>query len=194
MLNANAGTAVERPVREEDTYTMKLGRIFCRWGKPTQWAPDGAPKIAFVWEWADEETGEVHDLADWHNFPKNFSFNEKGAFWKRIGEIVGLPITRENAPEIGIDLGESVSTFAGLLEVLQESKDNLDVVSLKFGNQELIGLERRLLIGVWERDGRSGNSVEKVMQLKKAPLRQQAAPTQQMPPTTDQIDSEGLPF
>lgn len=185
----------ERTLFPEATYDMTLVKIMCIWGKPSQYAPEGAPKVMFIWKWVDEE-GEEFELTDYMNFPKNINYNEKSGFWKRVGEIAGVTFSKENAGLLDIDFGDFIDTYADLVEHLQGknekgNNETAEARSLTVNDQQLIGVHRRLVVDIWQNDGKEGNNVVKVMQISsgaagpKKPSR--AAPSQTTAPTSQKL-------
>lgn len=189
-------TGFERTLFPEGTYAMTLKKGMVMMGKPTQYQPEGAPKIMFVWEYDDGE-GNKFELVDFLGFPKNIAYNEKSKFWKRVGEIAGIALTNENADLLDLNLGEFIQTYDELLEHIsavdsQGKSEKAEVKALIVGEQELLGKKCQLVVGVWRSDKGEGNEVVKVMQLgggaagpkrpSKAPATAQAAPAQSAPP------------
>ncbi|SMB93380.1 hypothetical protein [Deinococcus hopiensis] len=179
----------ERTIFPEGTYDMVLDKAIVMMGKPSQYAPEGAPKIMFIWKWTDEE-GTEFELTDYLGFPKNMKWNEKSAFWKRAGEIAGLTFTNDNAGLLDIDLGEFIQSYTELLEHITSKDDRgnsekAHVKGLSVGDQELLGKKCRLVVGVWDNGEKQGNEIAKVMQIAAAsgPRKPtKAAPTTQSAP------------
>jgi len=207
----------ERTLFPEGTYDMTLEKALVMMGKPTQYAPEGAPKIMFVWKWADE-SGEEFELTDYLGFPKNMKYNEKSTFWKRAGEIAGLTLNSDNAGLLDIDLGEFITSYAELLEHITSPNDKggtekADVTSLTVGEQQLLGKKCRLVVGIWNNGEKEGNEIAKVMQIgagaggpkrpSKAAPAQATAPSQKLidapkpaprPSSTEPMHTADLPF
>ena len=158
----------ERTIFDPGTYNMTLTKALCMWGKPTQFQPDGAPKIMFVWEY--EVDGQTFELPDYLGFPKNFAYNDKSNFWKRVAEIAGITINSENAELVDLDLGDFIQSYAELVEHLQSTNaqgntEKAEVKSLTVGEQQLIGKQCQLVVKIWEKDGKSGNEIAAVLQI-----------------------------
>ncbi|MDV6376464.1 hypothetical protein [Deinococcus arenicola] len=183
---ANAGGDYERTLFPEGLYTMTLTKAMVMWGKPSQYAPEGSPKIAMIWEYDDGE-GNKFELMDYLSFPKNFGYNEKSKFWKRVGEIAGAPINKDNVGAVGLDLGEFIQSYDELIEHIRSTNDQgraekADVLKLTVAGQELMGKACQLVVKVWSNDGKEGNEVASVMQVGEArkPMKPAAkAPAQQ---------------
>jgi hypothetical protein len=156
----------ERTLFDPGTYPMTLKKALVMWGKPTQFQPDGAPKIMFVWEY--EADGQTFELVDYLGFPKNFAFNDKSIFWKRVGEIAGTKITSENADTVDIDLGEFIQSYDELVDHLQSkdekgNNEKAEVKGLTVGDQQLIGKTCQLVVKVWDSNGKQGNEIAAVL-------------------------------
>jgi hypothetical protein len=159
----------ERTLFPEGTYDMTLDKALVMMGKPSQYAPEGAPKIMFIWKWVDED-GTEFELTDYLGFPKNMKWNEKSAFWKRAGEIAGQTFTNENAGALDMDLGEFIQSYAELVDHISSVNDQgrpekIEVKSLTVNDIELLGVQRRLVVGVWDNGEKQGNEIAKVMQI-----------------------------
>ncbi len=190
---AQQQSTFERTLFDPGTYPMTLKKALVMWGKPTQFQPDGAPKIMFVWEY--EADGQTFELVDYLGFPKNFAFNDKSIFWKRVGEIAGTKITSENADTVDIDLGEFIQSYDELVDHLQSkdekgNNEKAEVKGLTVADQQLIGKTCQLVVKVWDSNGKQGNEIAAVMQVgggtgPRKPQRQAAqpaaAPQQQAP-------------
>jgi hypothetical protein len=203
----------ERTIFPEGTYDMTLEKALVMMGKPTQYAPEGAPKIMFVWKWTDEDGGEF-ELTDYLGFPKNMKYNEKSVFWKRAGEIAGLTLNNENAGLLDMDLGEFITSYDELLEHIKSNNDQgrpekAELTSLTVDGQELLGKKCRLVVGIWNNGEKEGNEIAKVMQIGAAqrpmkpqpvtkstapaaqaaarPAARPAAPAQQAAPGADEL-------
>lgn len=178
----------ERTVFDDGTYTMTLVKALIMMGKPTQFQPEGAPKILMVWEY--EAEGQKFELADFLGFPKNFAYNDKSKFWKRISEIAGVKISSENADTVDIDLGEFVQSYDELVEYINTKNDRgglekLEVQGLTVGDQQLMGKQCQLVVKTWDNGTSSGNEIAAVMQIGggTGPRKPQAkAPATQQPP------------
>lgn len=185
----------ERTVFDPGTYTMTLTKALCLWGKPTKFQPDGAPKIMFVWTY--EADGQEFELTDFLGFPKNFAYNDKSNFWKRVGEIAGVKLTSDNAESVDIDLGDFIQSYDELVDHLQSKDDQgrnekADVKALTVDGQSLLGKACQLVVKVWEADGKQGNEIAAVLQVgggagprkpqRAAPTAQPAAPQSKTPP------------
>lgn len=194
MKGSAQPTSIEKTIFNPGTYDMTLKKIMCLWGKPSKFQPDGAAKIMFIWEY--EVEGEKFELADYLGFPKNFAYNDKSNFWKRLGEIAGVRFSSENAETVDLDLGDFIQSYDELVDHLQTKDDQgknekADVRSLKVGDQSLIGKKCQLTVKVWEADGKQGNEIAAVLPIgggagprkpgKAAPA-PQAAPQQQARP------------
>lgn len=174
----------ERTLFDPGTYPMTLKKIMCLWGKPTKFQPDGAPKIMFIWEY--EAEGQTFELTDFLGFPKNFAYNDKSNFWKRVGEIAGVKLSSENADTVDLDLGEFIQSYDELVDHLQSkdergNNEKAEVKGLIVGDQQLIGKQCQLVVKVWDADGKQGNEIAAVMQVGggAGPRKpQKAAPTQ----------------
>ena len=166
---AQPQTNFERTLFDPGSYTMTLTKGLVMWGKPTKFQPEGAPKIMFVWEY--EADGQTYEMVDYLGFPKNFAYNEKSNFWKRVAEIAGIKINSENAETVDLDLGEFIQTYDELVDHLQ-SKDErgngekAEVKGLSVGDQQLMGKKCELVVKVWTGDnGNQGNEIAAVMQI-----------------------------
>lgn len=188
---AQSSSNFERTIFDEGTYQMKLVKILVMMGKPSQYAPEGAPKIMFVWEY--EVEGEKYELTDFLTFPKNFAYNDKSNFWKRLGEIAGVKINSENADTVDIDLGEFVQTYPEMVEYINTKNDKgglekLEVKGLTVGDQQMLGKVCQLVVKQWRRDNGEvgGNEIAAVMQIgggagPRKPGKAAAPATQQVP-------------
>lgn len=166
---AKESSNFERTIFPEGTYDMVLDKALVMMGKPTKFQPEGAPKIMFVWKWTDDE-GQEFELVDYLGFPKNMKWNEKSAFWKRVGEIAGLALNNENAGLLDLDLGEFIQSYDELVEHIQSVNDQgksekAEVKSLTVDGQELLGKKCRLVVGIWNNGEKEGNEIAKVMQI-----------------------------
>ncbi|WP_407540490.1 hypothetical protein Q0M94_03565 [Deinococcus radiomollis] len=158
----------ERTIFEPGQYTMTLTKALCMWGKPTQFQPEGAAKIMFVWKY--EVDDQEYELVDYLGFPKNMKYNDKSNFWKRVGEIAGITIASENADLVDVDFGDFIQSYAELCDHLQSTNaqgntEKAEVKSVTVGDQELLGKRCQLVVKVWEKDGKSGNEIAAVLQL-----------------------------
>ena len=158
----------ERTIFDPGTYTMTLTKALCMWGKPSQFQPDGAPKIMFIWTYEDD--GQEFELADYLGFPKNFAYNDKSNFWKRVAEIAGITINSENAELVDLNLGEFIQSYAELVDHLQSvnsqgNSEKAEVKGLAVGDQQLIGKQCQLVVKIWEKDGKNGNEIAAVLQV-----------------------------
>ena len=165
---AQAQSNFERTLFDPGTYPMTPKKIMCLWGKPTQFQPDGAPKIMFIWEY--EAEGQKYELTDFLGFPKNFAYNDKSNFWKRVGEIAGVKISSENAETVDLDLGDFIQSYDELVELLQtkDSKggnEKAEVRGLTVGDQLLLGKQCQLVVKVWDANGKQGNEIAAVLQV-----------------------------
>ena len=180
------GGDYERTLFPEGVYPMTLVKGLVMWGKPSQYAPEGSPKIAMIWEYDDGE-GNKFELMDYLSFPKNFGYNEKSKFWKRIGEIAGTAINSETVESVDMDLGEFIQSYDELIEHIRSTNDQgrpekAEVKSLLVGEQQLMGKQCQLVVKVWQSGDKEGNEVSSVIQLGAAqkPLKpQKAAPAAQ---------------
>lgn len=170
-MKANASSAgnYERTLFPEGVYPMTLKKAFVMWGKPNQYAPDGAPKIAMIWEYDDGEGG-TFELMDFLTFPKNFGYNDKSNFWKRVSEIAGVVINKDNVEMVDMNLGEFIQSYDELIEHIRSTNDQgkperADVQGLTVGDQELIGKTCQLVVKVWNNNGQEGNNIASVMQV-----------------------------
>ena len=215
---AQSSSNFERTIFDEGTYQMKLVKSLVMMGKPSQYAPEGAPKIMFIWEY--EVEGEKFELTDYLTFPKNFAYNDKSNFWKRVSEIAGVKIGSDNADTVDIDLGEFVQSYDELVDYINTKNDRgglekLEVQRLTVGNQSLMGKQCQLVVKQWRKqDGEvGGNQIAAVLQVgggagprkpgAKAPATQQAPQAQvaSKPPArpvtpaqADVITETDLPF
>lgn len=191
---AQSSSNFERTLFDPGTYTMTLTKALVLWGKATQYQPDGAPKILMVWEYESE--GEKFELPDYLGFPKNFAYNDKSNFWKRVSEIAGVTINSDNAADVDLNLGEFIESYDELVDYLQTKDDRgntakAEVKGLSVGDQQLIGKACQLVVKVWEKDGKQGNDIAAVLPVgggagprkpSKAPATQQAPQQQAKPP------------
>ena len=193
MLNGTAKTEsnFERVILEEGTYPATLKRAFIHMGKPTQFQPEGAPKIMLLWE--VEVDGETVEVGDYLGFPKNIAYNEKSKFWSRLGEIMGVKVSSENAHLLGLSFGKLdtfIDSYAALIDHISSVGDNgkserADISRLTWGAEDVLGVQRQLVLKIWESNGKSGNDIAAVMGAKKTGgLRKPAAgglPVDQQP-------------
>ena len=208
---SKTSSTFERTVFDPGMYTMRLTKALVMMGKPTKFQPEGAPKILMVWEM--EHEGEKFELADYLGFPKNFAYNEKSNFWKRIAEIAGVTINNENAGDVDLDLGEFIQSYDELLEHIQSVGDQgrpekAEVKSITVNGQELLGKQCQLVVKVWTGEsGNQGNEIASVMQLgggggpkrpsaakAAAPAPQQAKPATPRPAPAPAAATADLPF
>lgn len=180
----------DRPLWPEGVYPCKLVKAFVMRGKPTQFNKDGNIKMGFIWTFKDDE-GNEFELADFVNVPKNFKYNEKSNYWKRLGEMAGITITNDNVDAVVLDLG-FIESYDELVEACDSKNDqgNLEkpsVKSLSVNGQELIGCARQLVVKIWRNDeGKEGNEITSMLAIdgpkagpKKAAPKGQAAPAQE---------------
>lgn len=158
----------ERTIFEEGTYEMTLDKAFVMWGKPTQHHPEGQAKIGMIWKF--EADGETYELGDFQSFPKNFAYNDKSKFWKRLAEIAGVKITSDNAEIVDIDLGEFIQSYEELIEHIQTKNDQgrnerADVVGLTVGDQQMLGRRCQLVVKKWQNGDNEGNEIAAVLQI-----------------------------
>lgn len=212
--NATTTGDFEKTLFPEGVYPMRLARAFVHWGKPSKFAPEGQAKIAMIWEWADED-GNTFELMDYLTFPKNFGYNEKSNFWKRVSEVAAVAINAQNVGDVDLDLGEFIESYEELVDHIRSTNDQgrpekAEVKSLKVGSQELIGKSCQLVVKVWQDGDRSGNDVASVMQLGASqrpqrpqrasaprPAAQEAlvtAPPAPRPNTTEPAHAEASPY
>lgn len=206
---ANPSTEFDRVVFPEGVYPMTLKRAFVMWGKPSQYAPDGAPKIGMVWAYKDEDGGEA-ELMDFLTFPKNLAYNEKSNFWKRLSEIAAVTINKENVADVDMDFGSFIDTYDELVEHIRSNDDTgkphkAEVKSITVGSQKLLGKECQLVVKIWQNGDKEGNNISSVLQmgasqkpaLKRAgtpPKAEARTPQPAAPaPKTDDM-SEEMPF
>ncbi|MFC4426280.1 hypothetical protein [Deinococcus navajonensis] len=199
--NAESGPTFERTVFPEGVYPMTLKKAFVMWGKPNQYAPEGAPKIAMIWEYKDED-GNPFELMDFLTFPKNFAYNDKSNFWKRVSEIAGMPINKENVGDVDLDLGEFIQSYDELIEHIrstdsQGKAEKADVKGLTIGDQQLLGKKCQLVVKVWNNNGQEGNNIASVMQIgaTQKPLKpqRQASAAQAAPQSTSKPPARPAP-
>lgn len=208
---AQQSSNFERTIFPEGMYPMTLKKSFVMWGKPSQYAPEGAPKIAMIWEYTDEE-GATFELMDFHTFPKDFAYNDKSNFWKRLAEIAGVTITKDNVQSLDVDInfGEFIQSYDELIEHIKSSNDQgrpekAEVLALTVSGKDMIGKQCQLVVKVWQNGDKEGNTIASVIQMGAAqkPLKpQKAAPKQQAPTKqTGGLDidaglpeAEGMPF
>lgn len=197
----------ERIVLEEGTYPATLTKAVVMMGKPTQFQPEGAPKILMVW--AVEVEGETYEVADYLGFPKNIAYNEKSKFWAKVGEIMGVKVSSENAGQFGISFGKLdsfIDSYGALIEHISTPGDNgknekAEVARMTWGAEDMLGVKRQLVLKIWEANGNSGNDIAAIMGAKKSggvrkqgaavPARQAA---QAAPSEAELLDAEGMPF
>lgn len=166
---AQSSSNFERIVFDDGTYPMTLVKALIMMGKATQFQPEGAPKILMIWEY--EAEGQKFELGDYLGFPKNFAYNDKSKFWKRLGEIAGVKLSSDNADTVDIDLGEFVQSYEELLDYINTKNDKggmekLEVKGLTVGDQQLIGKQCQLVVKTWTGDnGNTGNEIAAVMQV-----------------------------
>lgn len=166
---AQQASNFERTVFDDGTYAMTLVKALVMMGKPTKFQPEGAPKILMIWEY--EAEGQKYELGDFLGFPKNFAYNDKGNFWKRLSEIAGVKINSDNAETVDIDLGDFVQSYPELLDYINTKNDKgglekLEVKSLTVGDQQLMGKQCQLVVKTWTgENGNQGNEIAAVMQI-----------------------------
>jgi hypothetical protein len=124
----------------------------------------------FIWKWNDDAGDEFELSCDYLGFPKNMKWNENSKFWKRVGEIAGLTFNDDNAGALDLDLGTFIGSYDELVEHIsgmndQGKPEKAEVKSLTVNGQEMMGVMRRLVVGVWNNGERDGNEIAKVMQI-----------------------------
>jgi len=164
-----AGGDFKRTIFPEGIYPMTLIKAMVMWGKPSQYAPEGAAKIGMVWEFLDED-GNKFEIMDYLSFPKDFGYNEKSKFWKKVGEIAGMPIDKENVEDVDIDLGEFIQSYEELIEHIrsqdsQGRNEKAEVKSLKVGDQELMNKQCQLVVKIWRDGDKEGNDIASILQI-----------------------------
>jgi hypothetical protein len=190
----------ERTIFDPGTYNMTLAKAICMWGKPTQFQPDGAPKIMFVWKCEIE--GQEYELVDYLGLPKNLAYNDKSKFWPRISEIAAVTINSDNVELFDMDLGDFIQSYAELCDHLQSTNsqgnsEKAEVKSLTVGDQQLMGKTCQLVVKIWEADGKSGNEIAAVLQIgggtgPRKPQKAAAAPAAKSAPQPALV-SAGVP-
>lgn len=204
MLHGTAKTETnfERVVLDEGVYDAKLIKAIVLKGKPTQYQPEGAPKIMLVWEVGEGD--DAVEVVDYLGFPKNLAYNEKSKFWKKLGEIVGEKISSENAARWGISFGELdnfIQSYEDLVEHINTPTDNgktekAEVVRMTWGPNDVLGVRRQLVLKIWESDnGNTGNDITAIMGAKKGakPKPKPAAAEHALPQAQGQLAAPSNP-
>jgi hypothetical protein len=150
----------DRFIFDEGFYDMKLVKVMGLMGKPNQFHPEGQPKLMMVWRWVDEngteyqnESDQPYELVELMGMPKNFAYNEKTAYWKRLSEIAGFAINNETIGATAHDFGDFILSFADILEVIEnadadkpDKKGNVTAVSVMVNGVEQLGKICKLVV------------------------------------------------
>ncbi|GEM45882.1 hypothetical protein [Deinococcus cellulosilyticus] len=162
----------ERTIFPTAEYPMTLTKIIVNMSQEREITEGGVrktipakPQAIFVWTYTDAEN-TTFDFSDYVGLPKNFAFNEKSTYWKRLGAIAGISVNNENVGELAHDLPDWVSFPAGMAPdqmaasafeqiinfITTENPDrpgktmSFALPGVYFNDQNLIGQQRRLFI------------------------------------------------
>lgn len=166
-MKAKKSKSFDREVIKAGTYRgFKLDRITCMMGKPTKWAPDGAPKLMFVYS-RPRKDKDPFEVAHFLSLPKEFQYHKKGKIWGHLGELVGETISDKNAEEVEFDAGDFISSYDELMEAINtaDDKGNLEKVDMgvSYKGVALVGREYTLTLGVWTNDAdEKGNEIKAI--------------------------------
>ena len=164
----------ERTLFDEGQYEMTLTKAIVMMGKPTQFAPEGAPKVMMIWE--TEIDGEKFEFTDFVGLPKNLKWNEKSIFWKRIAEIFGITNNNDVAIKFGIGFGKLdsfIDSYDALIEHISTIGDNgknerAEVARMTYASEDILGIKRTLILKQWDNGEKQGNEIAAIMGAKKA--------------------------
>ena len=156
----SSGGNFERHVFDEGIYDMKLVRVMGYMREGTAEFPEPKPALMMIWNWCDEngnvyqsDDNQTYDLVDVLGMPKEFSFNQKSGYWKRLSEISGFTITKDTVGLTAHDFGDFITSWEDILDVIgnpdadkPEKKGKVTATSVEVNGVEQLGRVCKIVV------------------------------------------------